>query len=234
MRKPRTVIPDIPHHIAIRGNNRRRIFSYQSDYRRMLWDIGRALSAFDVVLTALVLMSNHAHLILVPRFKEALSNFMKSFEQRYARYRNRKRGGSGKLFEERYYCKPILTEPQLAVTLAYLDLNPVRAGIKAEPGDYLWSTYRLHAGLESTSKIEPELWTPCEWYTEQSAQPAERAELYRRWVADCQRNDSRPDHAEDLVEIEALSSKPYTLRLERPDRSRACEPRASYPAARKR
>jgi REP element-mobilizing transposase RayT len=234
MRKPRIVIPDHPHHIAIRGNNRRRIFSYQSDYQRMLWDIGRALAAFEVTLTALVLMTNHAHLVLVPRFKQALSNFMKSFQQHYAHYRNRSRGGSGKLFEERYYCKPILTEPQLAMTLAYVDLNPVRAGLKDQPGDYLWSTYRLHAGLASTSKIDPAIWTPCGWYTEQAPHPADRAELYRQWVADCQRNDAKPDHAEELVEIEALSAKPYTLRLERPDRSRACEPGASDSLAKRR
>ena len=228
MRKPRIVIPDHPHHIAIRGNNRRRLFSYVSDYQRMLWDIGRALSSFEIVLNALVLMSNHAHLILVPRFKEALSGFMKTFQQRYARYRNHRRRGSGRLFEGRYFSSPILTEEQLAVTLAYVELNPVRAGMKAEPGDYPWSTYRLHAGLGTTSKVPPELWTPHGWYLEQAAQPVERAELYGRWVQDCQHNDRKPEHADELVEIEALSTEPYTLRLERPDRSRACEERTSY------
>jgi len=228
MRQPRIVIPDVPHHVTTRGNNRRRLFSYPYDYQRMLRYIGDALGRFDVSLLALVLMTNHLHLLLIPRAKEALSGFMQSFEQRYARYRNRKRRSSGKLFEERYFSVPIASEAQLALTLSYVELNPVRAGLKPNPADYPWSTCRLHLARSMDSKVSPDIWTPSDWYLEQGRDAGQRARAFQDWVTLCHKNDLQPEQWKELVEFEALSAKPYTLRLERPDRSRASEAKAHY------
>lgn len=232
MKQPRIVLPGYPHHVTVRGNNRRRLFSYQSDYKRMLWDIGRALNTFEVVLNALVLMTNHVHLILIPRIREALPRFMKSFEQRYAQYRNKMRGGSGTLFESRYFSVPIQSEAQLALTLAYVELNPVRAGICADPLEYRWSSHGLHVDREETTKVPPHILTPSGWYLGLGDDLAQRARGYSEWVERCRVNDLAPDHADCLTEFELLSSRPYTLRLERPDRSRASEADRSAPGYR--
>ncbi len=234
MRRPRIIVPNVPHHVTTRGNNRRRLFSYPYDYQRMLHFIGDALGAFDVTLLALVLMTNHLHLVLVPGIKEALSAFMQSFEQRYARYRNKKRRATGKLFEERFFSAPIRSDAQLALTLSYVDLNPVRAGIKASPADYPWSTYQLHLGHREDSKVSSDIWTPCDWYLEQGPNAEEQAQAYKDWVAHCHDNDLRPEHWKDLVKIEALSAEPYTMRLERPDRSRARDAESHYECRRRR
>ncbi|HEY7955508.1 MAG TPA: transposase, partial [Polyangia bacterium] len=124
----RFVAPGLPHHVILRGNNRRRLFSYPSDYQRFLYYLERGLRDVGCWMHAAALMTNHVHLILSPPDRRALSDCVRAFSQRYAQYRNRRKNASGKLFEQRFAAFPILHERQLAVTTVYVDLNPQRAG----------------------------------------------------------------------------------------------------------
>ncbi|MFM8360555.1 MAG: transposase, partial [Verrucomicrobiota bacterium] len=71
-----------------------------------------------------------------------VSAFMKLLKQRFTQWFNRQRGRKGTLWEERF--KSVLVEGTgevLATMAAYIDLNPVRAGIVEDPADYRWSGY---------------------------------------------------------------------------------------------
>lgn len=71
-----------------------------------------------------------------------LSYFMKELKQRFTQWFNRKQGRRGTLWEDRY--KSVLVEGNenaLITMAAYIDLNPVRAGIVEDPKDYRWSGY---------------------------------------------------------------------------------------------
>jgi putative transposase len=71
-----------------------------------------------------------------------VSPFMKMLKQRFTQWYNGCRGRKGTLWEERF--KSVVIEgagPALAATAAYIDLNPVRAGLVADPKDYRWSGY---------------------------------------------------------------------------------------------
>ena len=70
-----------------------------------------------------------------------LSEFMKTLLQRFTRWFNRTRQRCGTLWEERY--KSVIVESGIAARTmaAYIDLNPVRAGMVADPADYRWSSY---------------------------------------------------------------------------------------------
>ena len=70
-----------------------------------------------------------------------LSEFMKSFTQRYTQWHNRTHRRSGRLWEDRF--KSVIVEDGVAckTMAAYIDLNPVRAGMVKEPADYRWSSY---------------------------------------------------------------------------------------------
>jgi REP element-mobilizing transposase RayT len=70
-----------------------------------------------------------------------LSAFMKVLKQRFTQWFNRKHGREGYLWSGRF--KSMLVEDgHAARTVAvYIDLNPVRAGIVADPKDYRWSGY---------------------------------------------------------------------------------------------
>jgi putative transposase len=70
-----------------------------------------------------------------------LSEFMKTLLQRFTRWFNRTHERSGTLWEERY--KSVIVESGTAARTmaAYIDLNPVRAGMVADPAEYRWSSY---------------------------------------------------------------------------------------------
>lgn len=71
-----------------------------------------------------------------------LSSFMQLLKQRFSAAYNRRQGRKGTLWEERF--KSVLVEAQgeaLVTMAAYIDLNPVRAGMVGDPKDYRWSGY---------------------------------------------------------------------------------------------
>jgi len=92
-----------------------------------------------------------------------ISAFMKSLKQRFTQWFNKQHGRKGTLWEERY--KSTLVEgggDALAMTAAYIDLNPVRAGLVKDPKDYRWCGYAqavagvvmARRGLEVASRAQ--------------------------------------------------------------------------------
>jgi REP element-mobilizing transposase RayT len=70
-----------------------------------------------------------------------LGEFMKGLLQRYTQWHNRTHGRTGTLWEDRF--KSVIVEDGVAAKTiaAYIDLNPVRAGLVKDPADYRWSSY---------------------------------------------------------------------------------------------
>ena len=90
-----------------------------------------------------------------------LSAFMKLLKQRFTLGYNARHGRKGTLWEDRF--KSVLVEgagQTLATMAAYIDLNPVRAGLVKDPKDYRWSGYgeamagrkRARQGLQSIAR----------------------------------------------------------------------------------
>ncbi len=72
----------------------------------------------------------------------SLSEFMKALKQRFSQWYNRRKGRTGVLWEARYKSVIVEDEERALRTMAtYIDLNPVRARIADDPGDYRWSGY---------------------------------------------------------------------------------------------
>ena len=70
-----------------------------------------------------------------------LSEFMRVLKNVFSKWYNQEHGRSGTLWEEDRY-KVVLVEGSEAVlrkVAAYIDLNPVRAGLVEDPGEYGWS-----------------------------------------------------------------------------------------------
>jgi putative transposase len=71
-----------------------------------------------------------------------LGCFMQGVKQRFSQWFNGRSGRAGTLWEGRF--KSVLVEGTgrtLSTMAAYIDLNPVRAGIVNDPADYRWSGY---------------------------------------------------------------------------------------------
>jgi REP element-mobilizing transposase RayT len=70
-----------------------------------------------------------------------LAEFMKGLLQRFTQWFNRAHSRSGTLWEDRF--KSVIVEDGVAARTisAYIDLNPVRAGMVQDPAEYRWSSY---------------------------------------------------------------------------------------------
>jgi hypothetical protein len=70
-----------------------------------------------------------------------LSEFMKSLLERFTKWFNRRHSRAGTLWEDRF--KSVIVESGTAARTiaAYIDLNPVRAGMVSDPAEYRWSSY---------------------------------------------------------------------------------------------
>jgi putative transposase len=59
------------------------------------------------------------------------------------------------LWEGRYKSTLIQIERYLLTCMAYIDLNPVRAGLVREPGEYPWSSYAHYVGRRNDKIVSP-------------------------------------------------------------------------------
>ena len=79
-----------------------------------------------------------------------MGGFMKPLKQRFTQEYNLARGRRGTLWDERY--KSVVVEGTgraLSIVAAYIDLNPVRAGLARDPQDYRWCGYAAALGGET-------------------------------------------------------------------------------------
>lgn len=81
-----------------------------------------------------------------------LSQFMKTLLQCMTCWFNRRHERNGTLWEERY--KSVIVEDGTAARMisAYIDLNPVRAGMVKDPAEYRWSSYGEAVGCGDRKK----------------------------------------------------------------------------------
>jgi hypothetical protein len=70
-----------------------------------------------------------------------LSEFMKSLLERFTKWFNRTHSRSGHLWEDRFKSVIVESGGAARTIAAYIDLNPVRAGMVEDPADYRWSSY---------------------------------------------------------------------------------------------
>ncbi|GAO26666.1 transposase IS200 family protein [Alicycliphilus sp. B1] len=145
-RLPRLTLAGYPHHVIQRGNNRQAIFADRQDFETMLALLAENAQKFRVAIHAYVLMDNHFHLLATPATAEALPRMMQAVGRSYVRYFNDRHGRSGTLWEGRYRSTLIETDRYLLACMAYIDLNPVRAGMVAQPLAWPWSSHAHYLG----------------------------------------------------------------------------------------
>lgn len=183
------VVPGAPVHLVLRGNNRRRLFSRPLEYRFFLRQLAYVQRVIPMRLHACCLMANHVHLLVTPLNADALAAFVKRVSQRFAQFRNARTNGSGRLFEERYAAHRIRNEAHLAIVTAYIDLNPVRAGVVVDARRYLWSTFAMHVGASASPSIAEVTWAHSDWHARLGVCDEDRARAYAAFADECLARD---------------------------------------------
>ena len=84
---------------------------------------------------------------LVPSLREKLSNlseFMREIKVGFARFYNRRHNRRGYFWGDRFKSVIVEKGETLINCLAYIDLNPLRAGLVERPEQYRWNSFGYH------------------------------------------------------------------------------------------
>jgi len=173
-RRRRIDLPHVPQHIVQRGNNRGACFFCDDDRLSYLALLQRHACRLAVDVHALVLMTNHVHLLATPRRHGAISTLMQDVGREYVRTVNAAYRRTGTLWEGRFHACLVGSERYLLSCRRYIELNPVRAQITDDPSLYAWSSHRANALNKPTELIKPH---PV--YISLASNPEERCAAYR-------------------------------------------------------
>ena len=151
-RASRVVILGLAHHVTQRGNNRQDIFFVDDDRRVFLDMLRQAACRFGLTIDGYCLMTNHVHLVAVPKNEDSLFPAFKRVNQLYTQYVNRLHGRSGHLWQGRFF-SCCMDEPHRWSALIYIERNPVRAKLVRRAWQYPWSSAAAHCGQADTSGL---------------------------------------------------------------------------------
>ena len=152
VRLARVIAIDVPHHVTQRGNARRYILDRDSDRMVYLSLLREYVDLYGLSVLGYCLMSNHVHLVVIPRKATSLALVFKQTPGRYASYWNAGHKSSGHAWQGRFYSCP-LDESHLWTALRYAERNPVRAGLVEAAEQWRWSSAGVHCGLTANDGL---------------------------------------------------------------------------------
>lgn len=223
-RLPRLTVPGYPHHIIQRGNNRQAIFAGAGDYELLLGLLAENAHKHQVAVHGYVLMSNHFHLLATPETAEGIPQMMQAVGRRYVRNFNLRQARTGTLWEGRYRSTLIQAERHLLNCMVYMDLNPVRAGMVADPADYPWSSYAHHIGRRHDKLV-----TPHPLYWELGNTPFARDAAYAALVRGGITAEQQQHLTDSALRGWALGEPDYVAELQRRTERRVARGQAGRP-----
>jgi putative transposase len=133
------------YHVIARGNAREAIVRDDEDRECFFRVLAKVVRRFSWLCHAYCLMDNHYHLLLETPLPN-LSGGMRQLNGIYAHAFNDRHDRMGHVFQSRFRSILIEQETHLVELSRYIVLNPVRAGVCAEPGDWRWSSYGATVG----------------------------------------------------------------------------------------
>lgn len=149
---------DYPHHITQRGNNKETVFFADEDREFYLKTLSRYSNKWAFDIWAYCLMTNHVHILTVPRKEESLARGIGATNLVYTQYINRKYKRSGRLWQNRFFSTIIEKEPYLWAVARYIERNPVRAKLVEKAEDYPWSSARAHVSSIKDDILSRQNW----------------------------------------------------------------------------
>ena len=107
---------------------------------------GAELGHYELI--AYVIMANHVHLLIWPKISPA--HLLKSIKGSSAREANRVLGRTGEPFwQKESYDHWVRSPTEFEKIRAYVENNPVKAGLVQKPGDYRWSSAGVETSLDA-------------------------------------------------------------------------------------
>jgi putative transposase len=157
-RTARIAVPEVPHHITQRGNNRQDVFFVDDDRRVYLSILKEQSEKYGLEILGWCLMTNHIHLVARPSTPESLAKAVGRTHFLYTQNINYLHRRSGHLWQNRFFSCPLGRE-HFWQALRYTEQNPARAGIVRQAWKYEWSSAEAHlTGEDKTELLNMSYW----------------------------------------------------------------------------
>ncbi|MGB5830485.1 MAG: transposase [Thiohalocapsa sp.] len=151
------------YHVTARGDRREPIYRVDADRTAWLTLFGEVCERFNWRCHGWCQMTNHYH-FAIETPDANLSAGMRQLNGVYTQYFNRVHRLVGHLFQGRFKAILVEREAYLLELSRYVVLNPVRAHMVGQAGDWPWSSYRAMMGLTA-----PPTWLETDWVLGQFA-----------------------------------------------------------------
>lgn len=171
------------HHVTTSGNAHGDIFLEQRDRQQFVSLLGDVIRQLGWTCHAWCLLNNHYHL-MVETPEPNLGRGMRQLNGVYTQRFNRAHDRVGHVFQGRYKAALVERGPYWLELARQVVLSPVWANLVSTPADWLWSSYRVTAGLAPPAKEDRDPVWP-DWILRQLGGEERLARAaYRRFVED--------------------------------------------------
>jgi putative transposase len=143
-RLPRAIDDGLVYHALNRGNNRAAVFADDEDHLAFLQALAAAKDRYPFRLFGYCLMTNHFHLLLRPEPGQSISRILQSLTVAHTWRHHKRHRTSGHVWQGRFKSPVIQDDGHLLVVLRYIEANPLRARMVADPAEYRWSSFPHH------------------------------------------------------------------------------------------
>jgi putative transposase len=165
--------PDFPYFITCTTVNWLPVFTRQPYFDLIIDSLKFCRQHKGLKIHAYVILDNHLHLVaaadkladIIRDFKSyTAKSLISRLEQdhkdwalnlfRYYKQPTKTRSAY-QLWQEGFHPQQIISEDMLQQKVDYVHFNPVRAGVVAQPEDWLYSSARDYAGGKSVLEVDP-------------------------------------------------------------------------------
>ena len=124
------------------------MFLTDADREAYLCFLQKYAARRGLAVWAYCLMTNHVHLVVVPKREESLGQALRDAHTVYALYFNTRTELTGHVWQGRFYSTP-MDDPHLWAAVRYVEQNPVRAGLVQRAERFRWSSAAAHCGMRA-------------------------------------------------------------------------------------
>jgi len=128
-------------HITHRCHEKNLLLKFSRDRRRWRHWLFVACRRYGLSVLNYIATSNHVHLLVADRGRGEIAPSMQLVAGRTAQEFNARKCRRGAFWEDRYHATAVQTDMHLLRCITYIDLNMVRAGVVAHPGEWDVSGY---------------------------------------------------------------------------------------------
>jgi REP element-mobilizing transposase RayT len=134
-------LPGVAFHVTARVQSGEPLFAgLEKHVEKRLLDVA---ALYRVRILAYAIMPNHLHIVLIQGDSPA-GEYLQALLRRIASLVKRVTSRTGHVFQGPYFAAPALDPDYLRNAIAYVHLNPVRAGICADASEFQWTSHSAY------------------------------------------------------------------------------------------